>query len=165
MWSVTPQGKFKNYGPQHVFKKCKSIESDHEFMVMLEKPKIGFQSNEFRNWVYDKSMAKFRCNGLKVVVIFDLVDKITIDSIRHPTIILQELTITIYKVGEFVEPDCFDLRLENVCSNGIHYFLTPKAAKSYNVERKCCIKKNLKYNDDGYCIGKITQTPIDGIEL
>jgi hypothetical protein len=108
---------------------------------MLEKPQIGFICNESRKSVINKDMAKFRCNGLNVVVIFDLELQKTVDYIIHNTNswFIPE-TLTCYQVGLSVKPDDFDTDLNIICSNGIHYFLTLQAALSYDIGRgRCCI--------------------------
>jgi FtsZ-interacting cell division protein ZipA len=61
---------------------------------------------------------------------------------------------TIYKVGDFVKPDSFDPDLDEVCTNGIHYFLTLKAAIGYKNEYGYCIIDGHRYDEDGkifYC--------------
>jgi hypothetical protein len=79
---------FKNCNENHVFKKCKSEETGHDCIVMLEKPTNYFLCNESRKSVINKNMAKFRCNGIVVVTIFDLVSRVTVNSIMHKTEIL-----------------------------------------------------------------------------
>jgi hypothetical protein len=74
----------------HVFKKCESAETGHECLVTLKKPEINenfpiFLCNEFRLAVKNKDFAKFRCNGLFVVKIFDLVSKVNLNAIVHKT--------------------------------------------------------------------------------
>jgi hypothetical protein len=146
-WSITADGLFTNYGVRHVFKKCISMENNHEHLVMLEKPKDGFLCNESRNQISDRNMAKFRCNGLMVRAIFNIIAEIQVFSIQHKN---ENTSIIIdYKVGQFVEPDWFDPNLDNVCAPGIHYFLTPEAAKSYQFSCGHCIIGNRIYDDDG----------------
>ena len=38
---------------------------------------------------------------------------------------------TVYEVGKIVYPDTYDHNIENVCSNGIHYFKTIEPAYFY----------------------------------
>jgi hypothetical protein len=140
---------FKNCNTNNVFKKCISEETNHECLVMLEKPSIDFCCNETRS-VTNKNTAKFRCNGLVVVTIFDLTSHILVDSILHKTVTYDNRTIlTTYKVGDFVEPDSFDTDLDEVCTNGIHYFLTLKAAIGYKKKKGYCIIDGHRYDDDG----------------
>jgi hypothetical protein len=146
-WSVTSEGIFTNYGSEHVFKKCIAMDNNHECIVMLEKPSFGFVSNESRKRVINYNIAKFRCNGLKVVLIFDLVDKIKLHAIDHENI--QTSMITCYKVGSFVSPDGFDPDLDKVCAKGIHYFLSPEAAKSYDLNSGFCIINYIHFDENG----------------
>jgi hypothetical protein len=44
-----------------VFKRCS------ETIIVLQKPKENFQSNEKREDIKDKNYAKFRCNGLLTI--------------------------------------------------------------------------------------------------
>jgi hypothetical protein len=92
-------------------------------------------------------MAKFRCNGLNVVLIYDLVLQETVSQILHAT--KNWGLLTYYKIGEFVEPCSFDDDLDIVCTAGIHYFLTLKAAMSYDFEEGCCIINGILFDHDG----------------
>ena len=121
-----------------VFKKCKSRETGHECLVTMKKPQLDFACNESRSGVVNKECAKFRCNGLLVVSIFDLVLKIELHSIIHKTKVMSRRIVTEYKVGSIVKPHDFDENLNNICSSGIHYFLTRKAAEWYSLEMGCC---------------------------
>jgi hypothetical protein len=136
---------FKNCNSNHVFKKSFDIFTRHDCLVMLEKPSIGFICNEYRKSVKNKDMAKFRCNGLAVVSIFDEVDKIFRSFIRHLTIL--PYTTTSYEVGKLVKPNSFNPNLDEICTHGIHYFLTLKAAKGY--QDGVCVIESVRYDDDG----------------
>jgi hypothetical protein len=121
---------------EYVFKKCKS-ELGHECFVTLEKPsedELRFVCNESRHSVVNKNFAKFRCNGLLVVSIFDLVSNMKLYSIIHKTKVRSTRILTEYKVGSIVKPHHFDHDLEKVCTHGIHYFLSYQAAKAYNLK-------------------------------
>jgi hypothetical protein len=133
-----------------VFKKCKSRENGHECLLTMEKPQSNFACNESRSGVLNKDLAKFRCNGLLVVSIFDLVLKIELNSIFHKTKVHSSRILTVYKVGWIVKPDYFDLNLEYVCTSGIHYFLTRKAAECYSLNLGYCIINGSMYGDNGY---------------
>jgi hypothetical protein len=101
-------------------------------------------------------MAKFRCNGLIVVAIFDLHEKITIDEIWHETTVYDGTILfrkaTWYKVGTFIEPDGFDSNMDKICTTGIHYFLTPKAAICYNFIQAWIIDDDKIYDANGTLI-------------
>jgi hypothetical protein len=92
-------------------------------------------------------MAKFRCNGLNVVLIYDLVSQSTEISIIHETNYWGFLTY--YEIGGFVEPDQFDYDLDEICTHGIHYFLTLRAAMSYNIQQGCCFIDGISFNSNG----------------
>jgi hypothetical protein len=123
----------KKMSLEHVFKKCKS-EIGHECLVTLKKPSKGFICNESRCSVINKNFAKFRCNGLLVVSIFDLFLKENLYSIIHETKVRSSKICTEYKVGYVVTPNYFDENIENVCAPGIHYFLTYEAARCYDLD-------------------------------
>jgi hypothetical protein len=141
---------FKNADENHVFKKCNSIETGHECIVMLKKPTTGFICNESRESVVNKQRAKFRCNGLFVVTIFDLVLQQTVNSIIHKTdILFVRSTFTDYEVGKLVKPDLFNPNLDTICTNGIHYFLTLETAMSYDLEEGVCCIDGVVFDYDG----------------
>lgn len=137
---------FKDCNPNHVFKRCRSFEKNHECLVMLEKPMNGFLCNESRKTVINKDFAKFRCNGLIVILIFDLVDHTCISWVNHISPIYYNMN-TLYEVGKLVKPDFFDSDLNEICTHGIHYFLTLKAAKGYY--NGSCIIDGMRYDDNG----------------
>jgi hypothetical protein len=122
---------------EHVYKKCKS-EIGHECLVTLEKPLEGFMCNESRSSVINKEFAKFRCNGLLAVSIFDLFFKENLYSILHKTKVRSSKIFTEYKVGFMVKPNCFDDDMEEVYAPRIHYFLTCEAARCYDLDRGWC---------------------------
>jgi hypothetical protein len=115
--------------------------------ILLEKPLSDFICNESRYSVKNKNMAKFRCNGLNVMIIYDLVLQKTVNSIDHET--NYWCVSTNYKVGELVKPDQFDHDLDEICTSGIHYFLTLKAAMSYDIKNGCCIIDGTRFGANG----------------
>jgi hypothetical protein len=138
---------FQDCNSNHVFKKCHDNLTGHDCIVMLEKPLTGFICNESRKSVINKDMAKFRCNGLNVVLIYDLVLQETMSQILHKT--NYWCFLTYYKTGEIVKPNRFNDDLDEICSSGIHYFLTLKAAMSYDVKLLCCIIDDTQFGDNG----------------
>jgi hypothetical protein len=92
-------------------------------------------------------MAKFRCNGLNVMIIYDLVSRKTVNYVHHET--NYWTFITNYKVGELVKPNWFDDDLDTICTSGIHYFLTLKAAMAYNRVEQCCICDGRRFDSNG----------------
>jgi hypothetical protein len=140
-------GVFANYGPRHVFKKCISMNNNHPCILMLEKPIDDFLCNESRRWVTKYDMAKFRCNGLTVSIIYDSVENVTLDEIWHRNYNCD--IVTQYKVDKFVNPNGFDCNLDRVCGTGIHYFRTLEAAESYSFYWGCCVIGDKKYDENG----------------
>jgi hypothetical protein len=129
---------FEKIMKDHVFKKCRSRDTGHECLLTMKKPQVDFICNESRTSVVNKEFSKFRCNGLLVVSIFDLVLKVELNSIFHTTNITYGFFITEYTVGLIVTPNHFDENLEQICAAGIHYFLTRRAAECYNLEWGLC---------------------------
>jgi hypothetical protein len=138
---------FQDCNSNHVFKKCHDNLTGHDCIVMLEKPLTGFICNESRKSVINKDMAKFRCNGLIVILIYDVVSQKTVSQILHKPNHWGGLTT--YKVGEMVRPNRFDDDLDEICTCGIHYFLTLKAAMSYDIEHGCCIIDDVAFWSSG----------------
>jgi hypothetical protein len=124
----------------YVFKKCKSKLTDHLCIVVLRKNKNNFICNELRSGIINKNWAKFRCNGLMTVLIIDIVSKCLLLSIEHVTIVglFRPVLTTLYKCGTIVQPNGFDMVIENVCASGIHYFLSLEAALLYNFDTGMC---------------------------
>jgi len=107
---------------QFVFKAC------YGTIVVLEKPDLGFESNESRKGVVDKDFAKFRCNGLWCRDIID------VKTMQHKTMVKHRFGCgepTLYKVGQFIRPDAYAYDLNKICAQGLHYFLTLKPALHY----------------------------------
>jgi hypothetical protein len=137
--------KYKD--PSFVFKRCSS-----HFIIVLQKlkdeidedetngkndetitEKFKFKSNEMRENVYDKSFAKFRCNGGLLVI--DIINTETNEHIKsHVNMFISSsyAKYTSYEVGKIVFPDSFNDDIDSVCASGIHYFLTLKAAYYYD---------------------------------
>ncbi len=112
-----------------VFKKC-CYKKDYCCLVVLRRPKSDFKSNESRSGIIDKNFAKFRCNGLITVAIYDLFGKKFINSLVHtPNFRAPPI---LYVVDQLSKPDEFEEEIEIVCSSGIHYFLSLEAALNYN---------------------------------
>ncbi len=113
-----------------VFKKCQ-VQNFYSCLVILQKPLENFESNETRNNIVDSKFAKFRCNGLITIAIYDLLNEKFIDSLIHCYVgswFQQPIT---YKVGKLSLPHYFNGNIDIVCAAGIHYFLTLEAALNY----------------------------------
>ncbi len=133
-----------------VFKKCISKETGHACLVIGKKPQyfvydkngkrqsFNFLCNESRQNIGNKNFAKFRCNGLIIVEIYDLVTNKTLPFITHTcvlsfwSIFMPNRLVSIeYIKGEFIQPDEYDLNIEGICRPGLHYFLSREAALNY----------------------------------
>lgn len=136
-----------------VFKSCKN------YIVYLQKL-YDTITNETRHKVYDKQHAKFRGNKFLVVKIIHKVDNTEIDECANT---FYENKIIKYIKNKIIEEKNYDYNKEIIDSEGIHYFLTEKTAKyfeipknysghwiSYNVdgteEYECSYHKGVKYN-------------------
>jgi antitoxin component YwqK of YwqJK toxin-antitoxin module len=115
--------KYANYlnNPSYVYKSC-LCDNDNNTIIILQKLEGETQTNESRKNIVDPRYAKFRASHLKVILIFD-VSNPDIEYESSTNHIYEDIKI-IYKKGEIIYPDKFDPCLENVCSNGIHYYKT-----------------------------------------
>lgn len=97
---------------------------------LIAKLEIRGKNNQDRNNVKNVMYAKHRCSEALVLEIYDMFDKSTKkigSSMRDP--------LFKYKVGEIVKPDAdYDTFLNDVCSTGIHYFLTEEVAFFYELD-------------------------------
>ena len=110
--------KYKHYieNPLCVYKLCQS-----EWLVIMEKLP-STKTNETRPNVKNHMYAKFRANKLKVLAIVNVNNEKNLAVLLH-TFQFENINSTVlYEVEKEVTPDHFDKEIENVCSNGIHYF-------------------------------------------
>ncbi len=138
----------------YVFKKCeaKTYTKNYSCLVVLKKPVKDFQCNESRKDIVDPNFAKFRCNGLITVAIYDLINTKFIDSITHKCTMYLGFKKILYQVGKLSIPDLYDANIDEVCTNGIHYFITLEAALNYGifgVEQHFQTKASIAYEDNG----------------
>jgi hypothetical protein len=117
--------EYKHKG--YVFKRCRNLFYGYDCLVIMMKPE-NVKCNELRPGIEDKNFAKFRCNGLQTVAIYDLNCEEFITILKH---IPFTDCHTIYEVGKLTEPDEYDEDISEICTNGIHYFLSLEAALSY----------------------------------
>ncbi len=117
----------------YVFKKCYGATKEKYYtcLVVLKKPLEDFKCNESRKDVVDKNFAKFRCNGLITVAIYDLINEEFIDLLEHDLMTCFGYKKIFYQVNKLSIPDLYDENLDIVCTSGIHYFLTLEAALNY----------------------------------
>ncbi len=135
----------------YVYKNCQN-----EYIIIMKKLD-DTKTNESRYGITDFNNAKFRADKLLVVLIFKInqpkeqieffVNKFRNSEIR-------------YQKGEIVLPDEFDDDLDEVCSNGIHYFKTIDRAFYYTMPDNYTGKwinyydHGLKSNECEYLRGK-----------
>ena len=117
-------------------------------LVTLE---ILGKNNECRD-VYDREYSKYRCSKARVYDITNINTGEPIEvagSFRY-----GENGRTIYKKGDIVCPDSYDLKQKIVCSNGIHYFLTEKAARAYCEMLPISFEPRVEYSNNGHRLSK-----------
>jgi antitoxin component YwqK of YwqJK toxin-antitoxin module len=136
-----------------VFKSCRKI-----WIVVMEKLKTTRTTEE--RIVYNKKYAKFRGDSFKVLKIISKINpSITINMVKNS--IYKEKTIE-YVVNEIVKTE-FDDDINNICSAGIHYYLSIEPA--FSLEFDFYIKNNkiticefdltdklTEYDDDGHIL-------------
>src|SRR4029078_43618 len=120
-----------------MFKRCS------DYIIILKQPNEDFKCNEMRKDIVNKKYAKFRCNKALVIDIIHSETLAHINRIAHICPVIEKQIITIYEVGKVVLPDYYDLDIDEVCSNGIHYFLSLEPAYHYDT--------NYNYLTIGYC--------------
>jgi antitoxin component YwqK of YwqJK toxin-antitoxin module len=115
--------------PIYVYKSCA------EYVVILERL-LDTITNENRNNISNeqcKQFGKYRGNKFLVKDIFhkfDPANKVLL--ISNSNFNKSKLE---YEIGKVIFPDNFDTNLENVCSNGIHYFLNLECAFYYSLQK------------------------------
>lgn len=107
-----------------VFKKCSDC------IIVLQKPKSEFLCNEMRKDIYDPNFAKFRANRLFVKDIIHYKLKTHLSFLPHK----NDCTKIVYMINSCAKADKFESNLEEICTNGIHYFLTLEAAFYYELK-------------------------------
>ncbi len=131
-----------------VFKKCKGVKPEgikYKCLVVLKKPNENFQCNENRKRVIDKNFAKFRCNGLITVAIYNMYTKQFVNYLYHRIRLVSGSYEIAYEVKNISIPDDYDQNLDVICTSGIHYFLSLEAALNY----KYGILERYVTGDDG----------------
>lgn len=129
----------------YVYKLCYSTTNQKTWIVIMQKLKET-KTNEERKRVYEKMLAKFRADKLKVIEIFN-----AIDPDETTTMIVNRFnkkTLT-YEVGKIVEADKYDENIDKVCSGGVHYFKSLDAAFYFNRPLAGCTGYWFDINGDG----------------
>jgi antitoxin component YwqK of YwqJK toxin-antitoxin module len=140
---IEPRPNYKIYKPiclhmdKFVYKSC------GDWIVIMEKL-VNTITNDARV-VKNKSYAKFRANMLYVVAIVNKIDHSkTIDSVTNVSYRYKAIT---YKPGEIINVSDYNPNINTICSTGIHYFHTYKAAFFYDYS--VTNGKIMKWYDDG----------------
>ena len=125
---------------------CEVCKCEHEckceWLIIMQKTE-DTKTNEARSNIVNKHYAKFRASELKVIKIINLAEPNT--SVKKEFVINQFIDTGLgivatsnktvktvkYEVGKIVKPDKFDDDINNICSEGIHYFKMPFAAYYY----------------------------------
>src|SRR5271170_5380155 len=115
----------------YVYKICRDKASKYKtvkwFVVLQKLPDT--KTNECRKDVVDKNYAKFRADKLRVVKIINT-NKPTLTK-KYITHRGPNMVKTKYVVNKIVESNEYDDNIDNVYSNGIHYFKTLLPAYYY----------------------------------
>jgi antitoxin component YwqK of YwqJK toxin-antitoxin module len=133
-----------------VYKSC------GEYVVILERL-LDTITNENRNNIPNeqcKPFAKYRGSKFLVKDIFHKFDSTKKVSSISSSNFENKLE---YEIGKIIIPDDFDTHLENVCSNGIHYFLKLECAFYYSL-KKIQNGEYLEWHDNGQLWKKCTYT-------
>jgi antitoxin component YwqK of YwqJK toxin-antitoxin module len=96
-------------------------------LITLDIPEDAI-TNVDRKSVVVKDTAKYRTNKAKVVNIEDEDGKEYTEAVTG-FYVGKSLT---YKLNDLVEVTDYDMNLEEVCSSGIHFFLTKRVAELYS---------------------------------
>lgn len=101
-----------------------------KWLVIMKKLDTT-KTNEDRKAVVDANYAKFRANELQVIKIINIT---TPETERTQITNDFEGIKLMYKVGEIVKPNSYNDDINEICSNGIHYFKTLESAYYYENE-------------------------------
>jgi len=111
--------------PRYKYKRC------NQYLLQLQVT-ADTKTNEARI-VQDMRFAKYRASQLEVCCIYDTESQEKVNELDHWWISGLGAAIHIrYKVGQIAIPDGFDLNVNKICAEGIHYFNTLLGAYHYN---------------------------------
>lgn len=110
----------------------------------------GTKTNLRRRGVVNSNHAKFRCNQAFVVSITRKMSDEQLLKINSDCPVFFQ-----YIVDETADEYRFDDDLDEVCTTGIHFFLTEETAFFYNLNIKNYNGEYLEYNDDGLLIKRL----------
>src|SRR5271154_6224414 len=103
---------------KYVYKFCKSAKAT-EWLVIMKKIESTI-TNEDRINIFGNKCDKFRANVLQVVKIISIHNPNK--SIRKLLHISDHGPITFYQKNKQIIPNKYDPCIENICTNGIHYY-------------------------------------------
>jgi len=126
----------------------------NNILVTLQIP-YDAKHNIDRKNISDKQYAKYRCSHAKVIDIIDLDNNTSIDKANS----LHDSKFS-YTLGQDVICDTFDTNLENVCSEGIHFFLDKDRATFHGINLDYFQGEYKEWYDNGQL--KIHTTYKDG---
>ena len=110
------------------YKVAKSF--DKRVVITLEIPEDAITNVKRTNIVHAET-AKYRTNKAKVIKIEDIDGKTYEEAVSFQ---YYNGTLT-YNLKQGIRCPDFDMNLEKVCSNGIHFFLSKQMAETYNLGR------------------------------
>lgn len=120
--------KFEEVKKHIGYKKCRDN-------IMLKLEILG-KNNEKRENAVVPEFAKMRSSKVKVLKIYKLhfnqKGKRVETVMNHVTAQSKHDIKFKYKFNEIIEVDTYDENIENVCSQGIHYFMSEEAAYYYD---------------------------------
>jgi len=123
----------------------KAAGARYSYIVTLEID-LNQPNNLNRTGLLDPNYAKYRCKCAKVLAIEHKTTGKNIDVVRS-----GYNTNFLYKVGETITEENYTEDSDQVCGNGIHFFLTKNQAKFYRslIDGEC-----LRWYTNGALFGK-----------
>ena len=114
----------------------------NDYIAELE---ILGKTNENRDDIANPQYAKYRTSKVKVLKIFHMNDEMQV--IQQMNGFYDENFI--YIVGKEMHVSDYDENVNNVCSQGIHYFKTQYQAKMWNLYLNNCTGKYIAWHENG----------------
>jgi antitoxin component YwqK of YwqJK toxin-antitoxin module len=139
------------------YKVAKSF--DKRVVITLEIPEDAITNVKRTNIVHAET-AKYRTNKAKVIKIEDSDGKTYEEAVSFQ---YYNGTLT-YNLKQGIRCPDFDMNLEKVCSNGIHFFLTKSLAETYGLKTiengvlTAWHDNGTKYEETPFVNGKINGT-------
>jgi antitoxin component YwqK of YwqJK toxin-antitoxin module len=99
----------------------------------IAKLRILGQTNEQRDGVVDAMYSKYRTSKVKVLKIYHFKTR---EEIQEMNSIYDKSFI--YRVGEIITIDVYNININMVCGSGIHYFKNEESALLWNMNPKKC---------------------------